>query len=106
MRTLNEVYTKLSMRRRYEVWFLRVGLGNGSRAWWLRYLLMNPGQDECAARGRDSFGVRAERSLGDLTDVAIDGRQRLCGRAVRILWRRHLSEGQRDARGPRSDRRP
>src|SRR5258708_6160742 len=44
MKTLNEVFTKLSMRRRYEVWFLRVGLGDGSGAWWFRYLLMNPGR--------------------------------------------------------------
>src|SRR5260221_7651856 len=44
MKTLNEVFTKLTMRRRYEVWFLRVGLGDGSGAWWFRYLLMNPGR--------------------------------------------------------------
>src|SRR6266581_5627168 len=47
MRTLNEVFTKLSMRRRYEVWFLRLGLGDGSGAWWFRYLLMNPGRGGC-----------------------------------------------------------
>jgi hypothetical protein len=48
MKTLNEVFTVLSMRRRYEVWFLRVGLGDGSGAWWFRYLLMNPGRGGCA----------------------------------------------------------
>ncbi len=48
MKTLNERFTSLSMRRRYEVWFLRVGLGDGSGAWWLRYLLMNPGRGGCA----------------------------------------------------------
>src|SRR5229473_3489039 len=48
MRTLNEVFTKLSMRRRYEVWFLRLGLSDGSGAWWFRYLLMNPGRGGCA----------------------------------------------------------
>src|SRR5260370_29880182 len=48
MKTLNEVFTKLSMRRRYEVWFLRVGLGDGSGAWWFRYLLLNPGRAGCA----------------------------------------------------------
>src|SRR5712692_6366650 len=48
MKTLNEVFTALSMRRRYEVWFLRVGLSDGSGAWWLRYLLMNPGRGGCA----------------------------------------------------------
>lgn len=48
MKTQNEVFTKLSMRRRYEVWFLRVGLADGSGAWWFRYLLMNPGRGGCA----------------------------------------------------------
>jgi hypothetical protein len=48
MKTLNEVFSGLSMRRRYEVWFLRVGLGDGSGAWWFRYLLMNPGRGGCA----------------------------------------------------------
>jgi hypothetical protein len=48
MKTLNEVFSALAMRRRYEVWFLRVGLSDGSGAWWLRYLLMNPGQGGCA----------------------------------------------------------
>ncbi len=48
MKTLNELFSKLSMRRRYEVWFLRVGLGDGSGAWWFRYLLMNPGRGGCA----------------------------------------------------------
>lgn len=36
------------MRRRYEVWFLRMGLADGSGAWWFRYLLMNPGRGGCA----------------------------------------------------------
>ncbi len=47
MSTLNELYTKLSMRGRYEVWFLRLGLADGSGAWWFRYLLMNPGRRGC-----------------------------------------------------------
>jgi hypothetical protein len=29
------------MRRRYEVWFVRCGLADGSGAWWFRYLLAN-----------------------------------------------------------------
>ncbi len=37
------------MRRRYEVWFLRIGLADGSGAWWLRYLLLNPGRGGCQA---------------------------------------------------------
>jgi hypothetical protein len=47
MKTFNERFTTLSMRRRYEVWFLRLGLGDGSGAWWIRYLLMNPGRGGC-----------------------------------------------------------
>jgi hypothetical protein len=52
--TLNEVFSTLSMRRRYEVWFLRLGLADGSGAWWFRYLLMNPGRDGCADNPRGS----------------------------------------------------
>ncbi|MGA7512909.1 MAG: hypothetical protein WBD45_12660 [Terriglobales bacterium] len=47
MQTLNEVFSALSARRRYEVWFVRLGLADGSGAWWLRYLMMNPGRDGC-----------------------------------------------------------
>jgi len=47
VKTLNEVYSSLSSRRRYEVWFLRLGLADGSGAWWFRYLLMNPGRAGC-----------------------------------------------------------
>jgi len=46
--SLNQVYSSRSVRRRYEVWFLRLGLADGSGAWWFRYLLMNPGRDGCA----------------------------------------------------------
>jgi hypothetical protein len=46
--TLNELYSPLSARRRYEVWFLRLGLADGAGAWWFRYLLMNPGRNGCA----------------------------------------------------------
>src|SRR5947208_952427 len=42
--SLNEVYSKSSMRRRYEVWFLKLLLADGSGAWWFRYLLMNLGR--------------------------------------------------------------
>jgi hypothetical protein len=52
--TLNEVFTSLSMRRRYEVWFLRFALADGSGAWWFRYLLMNPGRGGCL---NDSRGL-------------------------------------------------
>jgi hypothetical protein len=52
MKTLNEPFSKLSMRRRYEVWFQRLGLADGSGAWWFRYLLTNPGRSGC---GTDSL---------------------------------------------------
>jgi hypothetical protein len=45
--TLNEVFSSMTARRRYEVWFLRMGLADGSGAWWFRYLLMNPGREGC-----------------------------------------------------------
>jgi hypothetical protein len=48
VRTFNEVYSSLSVRRRYEVWFVRLGLTDGGGAWWFRYLLMNPGRCGCA----------------------------------------------------------
>jgi hypothetical protein len=48
LNTLNQAYSTLSVRRRYEVWFLRLGLADGSGAWWFRYLLLNPGRNGCA----------------------------------------------------------
>jgi hypothetical protein len=47
VKTLNEAYSSLSTRRRYEVWFLRLGLTDARGAWWFRYLLMNPGRSGC-----------------------------------------------------------
>jgi hypothetical protein len=47
MTSLNLPFTRLSMRRRYESWFLRFGLADGAGAWWLRYLLANPGRQGC-----------------------------------------------------------
>jgi len=44
---LNEVFTSLAARRRYEVWFVRLGLADAGEAWWFRYLLMNPGRNGC-----------------------------------------------------------
>ncbi len=49
---LNAVYSSLAMKRRYEVWFLRCGLADGSGAWWFRYLVMNLGRgDKGGGRG-------------------------------------------------------
>ena len=50
--SLNAVYTKPSLRQRYEVWFLRLGLADGSAAWWFRYLLMNPSRGGCPGHSR------------------------------------------------------
>ena len=47
MKTLNEAFSTRCTRRRYEVWFLRMGLADGSGAWWFRYLLMNPARGGC-----------------------------------------------------------
>jgi len=52
MQTFNEPFSKLSMRRRYEVWFLRLGLADGSGAWWFRYLLTSPGRNGCGEESR------------------------------------------------------
>jgi hypothetical protein len=49
---LNAVYCKPDERRRYEVWFLRFGLADGSGAWWIRYLLLNLGRGGCAGNPR------------------------------------------------------
>lgn len=46
---LNAVYSRPRTRRRYEAWFVRMGLADGSGAWWFRYLLLNPGRAGCAS---------------------------------------------------------
>jgi hypothetical protein len=55
VKTLNEVFSSVSARRRYEVWFVRVGLVDGLGAWWFRYLLTNPGRAGC--RAEDTSGM-------------------------------------------------
>ena len=45
---LNAAYSSRAMKRRYEVWFVRCGLADGSGAWWFRYLLMNLGRRGCS----------------------------------------------------------
>lgn len=52
MPTLNEVFSTRTVPRRYEVWFVRLGLADGSGAWWFRYLLMNPGRGGCVGDPR------------------------------------------------------
>lgn len=51
-KSLSAVYTRRRMRRRYEVWFVRFHLADGSGAWWLRYLLINPGRGGCPGQPR------------------------------------------------------
>jgi hypothetical protein len=51
-KTLNEGFSTSATRRRYEVWFLRLSLADGSGAWWFRYLLMNPARGGCPGNPR------------------------------------------------------
>jgi hypothetical protein len=55
--TLNQVYSSPAMKRRYEVWFLRLGLAGGAGAWWFRYLLMNAGRGGCAGGPREVWAT-------------------------------------------------
>ena len=64
MKTYNEVYSAPSMKRRYEVWFLRLGLSDGSGAWWFRYLLLNPGRGGCAHGDHEEKGPTAGIGAG------------------------------------------
>jgi hypothetical protein len=47
------------MRRRYEVWFVRCGLADGSGAWWFRYLLVNNSKISSELSPRRHFQVWA-----------------------------------------------
>ncbi|MGB7494783.1 MAG: hypothetical protein WBR26_15785 [Candidatus Acidiferrum sp.] len=55
-RQLNAVYSSFQMKRRYEVWFLRCGLADGTGAWWFRYLVMNLRRNGCTPDGSCSSG--------------------------------------------------
>jgi hypothetical protein len=57
VKTLNEAFSSRSSWRRYEAWFIRLGLADSSGAWWLRYLLMNPGRAGCPRDRRKSVGM-------------------------------------------------
>ena len=58
--SLNAVYSRRRMRRRYEVWFLRLSLNDGSGAWWLRYLLLNLGRSCFGGCGGNALGFPAQ----------------------------------------------
>lgn len=45
------------MRRRYEVWFLRLMLADSSGAWWFRYLVMNLGRPGGGGCGGNPQGL-------------------------------------------------
>lgn len=47
------------MRRRYEVWFVRCGLADGSGAWWFRYLIVQQPKPTAAIPHRRYFQVWA-----------------------------------------------
>ncbi len=53
---LNQVYTRPSMSRRYEVWFFKLQLADGSGAWWFRYLTTNIGRPD--GGGCSSIGTK------------------------------------------------
>jgi hypothetical protein len=57
--SLNAVYSTSKMRRRYEVWFVRCGLADGSGAWWFRYLLVNNLKVSPETSGRRHYQVWA-----------------------------------------------
>src|SRR5690349_12311000 len=54
--SLNSIFSTNKMKRRYEVWFLRFALADGSGAWWLRYLLLNLGRPCFGGCGGDTRG--------------------------------------------------
>ncbi len=54
--SLNRILSTRSMKRRFEVWFLRFVLADGSGAWWLRYLLLNLGRSCFGGCGGDFRG--------------------------------------------------
>jgi len=56
---LNAVYSRETMRRRYEVWFVRCGLADGSGAWWFRYLMVRQPRPTAAIPHRRYFQVWA-----------------------------------------------
>ena len=54
--SLNAIFSTNKMKRRYEAWFLRFALADGSGAWWLRYLLLNLGHSCFGGCGGDARG--------------------------------------------------
>lgn len=54
--SLNAIFSTRRMKRRYEAWFLRFALADGSGAWWLRYLLLNLGRSCFGGCGGNTRG--------------------------------------------------
>ena len=72
--TLNEVFSSLSAKRRYEVWFVRLGLANGAGAFWFRYLLLNPGRTDRSANPKSMpVQVWGTWFLGDAPQTIVQG---------------------------------
>jgi hypothetical protein len=59
--TLNSCYSTRAMRRRYEVWFLKLLLADNRGAWWFRYLLTNPGKRAGGGCPADLAGLADQR---------------------------------------------
>ena len=70
---LNQVYSALTTRRRYEVWFLKMALADGSGAWWFRYLLTKSGETWRGWMRRPRNG--SGRDLGNLVSERWSGRE-------------------------------
>ena len=54
--SFNAIYSTPKMKRRYESWFLRFALADGSGAWWLRYVLLNLGNSCFGGCGGNARG--------------------------------------------------
>lgn len=54
--SFNAMFSTPKMKRRYESWFLRFALADGSGAWWLRYLLLNLGNSCFGGCGGNARG--------------------------------------------------
>lgn len=61
--SLNSTYHTPTMRRRYEVWFLKLLLADGSGAWWFRYLLTNLGRAGCTETGEGHLDLNRRQPV-------------------------------------------
>jgi hypothetical protein len=91
MSSLNSAFTQLGMRRRYESWFHRFELADKSGAWWLRYLLTNPGRAGCPGDGASPVQVwatwfpRGAKPQTMIGQFAVN-QLRISGRNAPLVW--------------------